>query len=991
MRTTDAVDEKALCAEVRAICVTTLAVAKYRSYDEFDRMSCVLRRVESGEARTVGEAREAVLRTVINDRLGRNLRHQGRLLFGIDERVEGQLYDVCLQEAAAAYGRSMSTYRRAPRQKLFEAITRELTALDDDESDGAVSETPAHPDSGADIKISISSLPSPLTPGGRIFGRASQLEALDQAWSSHAIRILVVAAEGGTGKSALLDRWLVDLAQGDWGGARRVFAWSFHSQGTVERVAAGDLFLEQALEWFGDPDASRGSPWDRGRRLADLIRSRKTLLLLDGLEPLQFPPGPYEGRLRDTGLRATLLELAAKMRGLCVVTTRIGLTDLEPYAGRGVQTIDLPPLPPHAGRDLLRALGVKGPDAELEQASHDFGGHSLALVLLGSYLDDVYDGDIRRRGEVHRLTADARFGGHARRVMDSYARWFGDGPEVATLRVLGLFDRPASMRVLETLRREPIIAGLTERLAHLTRHEWSQVIANLRRSRLVVRELEDWDDTVDAHPLVREHFGEDLRAQAPEAWREANSRLFTFYTAEAEPFPDSLQGMEPLLQAIVCGCRARRYREAFHDVYLSRIMRGDENFAATALGAMSVLVYALSFFFEEGQWSQPSTALSEQDRLLVQTQAAGFLTATRGYAAPEVGECYEAAHELATNLEDHERLLEALLGLCRFTRMQSNLHASIDWALSLKDLLAVRGEAALMPLAERAQASTLFYLGKFDEVEAHSRAGDSWVDRDVAMANAFRDANEPVISCRGYLACAFWFRGYPDRAVGQAASALNDAMEFGHPHTIAILEYIYALVAQFSGHALETHLAAEKLIETCEEHGFELWHAAGRILTAWGRAMLDKDATTEELRDAIGAWQATGARLFMPYWLSMLADAHQARAEWREADRGIVRALNEIAHTGEEWWLAELLRLKGIAGREGSEVAERYIRQAVSTAARQGAKSLELRAAVDLAALPLSPELARRARAELARLYEAFDEGFTQPDLERARRLLESA
>jgi hypothetical protein len=92
------------------------------------------------------------------------------------------------------------------------------------------------------------------------------------------------------------------------------------------------------------------------------------------------------------------------------------------------------------GAKLLRALGVKGDEAELRSASDEFSGHCLALTLLGSYLTDAYQGDIRRREEVSaRLAQDVRQGAHARKVMASYQDWFGEGPELAILRMLGLF------------------------------------------------------------------------------------------------------------------------------------------------------------------------------------------------------------------------------------------------------------------------------------------------------------------------------------------------------------------------------------------------------------------------------------------------------------------------------------------------------------------------------------------------------------------------
>ena len=150
---------------------------------------------------------------------------------------------------------------------------------------------------------------------------------------------------------------------------------------------------------------------------------------------------------------------------------------------------DLDQLSSEAGAKLLRALRVKGDEAELRSASDEFRGHCLALTLLGSYLTDAYNGDIRRREEVSaRLAHDLRQGAHARKVMESYQTWLGEGPELAVLRMLGLFDRPADEKALGALLKSPVIPSLTESLTDFRPTEWQTVLAKLRRARLLARE-----------------------------------------------------------------------------------------------------------------------------------------------------------------------------------------------------------------------------------------------------------------------------------------------------------------------------------------------------------------------------------------------------------------------------------------------------------------------------------------------------------------------
>jgi hypothetical protein len=367
--------------------------------------------------------------------------------------------------------------------------------------------------------------------------------------------------------------------------AELVFGWSFYRQGTRGDTSSADEFIDTALAWFGDTDPRIGTAWEKGERL------------LDGLEPLQNPPGPQEGRVHDPSLQALLRELAAFNTGLCVITTRLPVADIAAYDGTSVLRRELEQLSSDAGARLLRALGVKGHESELVNTSDEFSGHSLALTLLGSYLTDAYRGDIRRRKEVsEHLAHDVRQGVHARRVMESYQTWFGEGPELSVLRMLGLFDRPADEKALEVLLKAPAIPGLTEPLTDLSQTELRTVLAKLRRARLLTGEDPHNPGQLDTHPLVREYFGEQLRSQRIEAWKECNRRLFRYYRTLAPQLPNSFTEMEPLFSAVICGCNAGLLREALHQVYIPRIQRGDSYFAANVLGARGPLLSPLVHF-----------------------------------------------------------------------------------------------------------------------------------------------------------------------------------------------------------------------------------------------------------------------------------------------------------------------------------------------------------------------------------------------------------
>lgn len=139
-------------------------------------------------------------------------------------------------------------------------------------------------------------------------------------------------------------------------------------------------------------------------------------------------------------------------------------------------------------------------------ASDEFSGHCLALTLLGSFLTDAYNGDIRCSEEVSkRLAQDIRQGAHARKVMESYQDWFGKGPELSVLRMLGLFDRPAEANAIGILLKPPPISGLTESFINISPTKWRTILARLGRARLLTGEDPLNPGYLDTHLLIREY------------------------------------------------------------------------------------------------------------------------------------------------------------------------------------------------------------------------------------------------------------------------------------------------------------------------------------------------------------------------------------------------------------------------------------------------------------------------------------------------------
>jgi len=568
--------------------------------------------------------------------------------------------------------------------------------------DGALWSTPGpYPNNHDPPRVAPTRLPHKAT---ELFGREAELRQLDTEWTSSGRdkrNVAVIIAWGGVGKTSLVFEWMNRLAADGYRGATAVFDWSFYSQGVRERGAAsGDQFVREALRFFDDEVMadSAASAWDKGARLAELVGRQRALLVLDGLEPLQQPPGraAAAGKLTDPAIAALLRGLARTNAGFCVVTTRETVEDLEGLGTR-VSQRKLDRLSEDAGVELLRSLlghaGVGKPGAavtesELAEIWKAVDGHALTLSLLGRYLHRRR-WDVRRWREVRFEQADGKVqGGHAFRMLDANERWLagedGETPlggqrMLAVLRILGLFDRAADPGCIGALCKGEAIEGLTEPLVGLSEGDWAEVLADLEALGLVSREawepvriegfanaqtnlnmgeatgvpevtvMPGWSrlsDALDAHPLVREHFGRRVRHTSEAAWKEGHRRVFEHLCDSTPYWPEGTHGLAPLYQAVAHGCQAGEVQKACDDVFHNRLLRGTSHsggfYSTRKVGLFGADLSAMAWFFEL-PWSRPSLSLSEDDHAWLLHHVAVHLRA--------LGRLAEAVEPMRATLE----------------------------------------------------------------------------------------------------------------------------------------------------------------------------------------------------------------------------------------------------------------------------------------------------------------------------------------------------
>ena len=641
--------------------------------------------------------------------------------------------------------------------------------------------------------IASSRLPSATL----LIGRERELAMLDAAWSGDAKKnVVTIVAFGGVGKSTLAAHW----AATKYDEVERYFDWSFYRQGS------SDVFLKTALEFFGDPElaASAADGWTKGERLAQLVAQHRTLLILDGLEPLQ---DAKTGELRDPALTSLLRGLAARNRGLCVVTTRQEIPDLDTFRSTTAPQWKLSHLSKEAGASLLETLGVRGTAVERQTLAGDVKGHALTLTLLGKFLAEAHGGDIRRRDLVSLHEADyEETRGHAFRVMEAYEEWLTRDQrhvELAILRLLGLFDRPATPDCLGALRASPAIAELTDSIVTLTDAQWNLAVKRLVQLGLVeehpweprriagyteeeARKLKVDDirpgdapppqiaperriagNALDAHPLIREHFARRLRESAPEIWRTAHGRLYEHLRDSVPYWPEGVHGLQPLYQAVVHGCLAGRTQESCGQVYYDRILRGTSGryafYSTKMLGLTGADLAAVRGFFMV-PWKQLTSDLTAAAQNWLLNEAASRLCALG--RLDEAREPMRAGVEAAVTLEHWKN-----------AALQAGNLSELD--LTLGDVAsAVRHAEQSVQTAHRSKDESAIMLMRTTHADALHHAG-----RAAEAGERFREAEALqrkrtpkyrfLYSVQGFQFCDFLMASI-ERAVWRRCLALDE-------------------------------------------------------------------------------------------------------------------------------------------------------------------------------------------------------------------------
>jgi class 3 adenylate cyclase/tetratricopeptide (TPR) repeat protein len=369
------------------------------------------------------------------------------------------------------------------------------------------------------------------------------------------------------------------------------------------------------------------------------------------------------------------------------------------------------------------------------------------------------------------------------------------------------------------------------------------------------------------------------------------------------------------------------------------------------------------------------------------------LIAVRGYAGAETREAFARARTLCLRLDSSSEYVQALFGLWGHAWMSGKNDEARGMADELLSRAETSGDSAVLRVAHRVMGSTLLTIGEFESSRQHfeqtitlSTAADKQPLHSLYMV-------EPQAASLLLLSWDLWFLGYPDQSLARVSEGLALGQELRQPYTVAFAHYMMSVVHLLRGNPNAALASADESLAMSREQRFSLYVVLSMISRSRALGELGRpgEARTEIGRGMQQARQS-GVGFMLPMMKSWLADICAQSGDHGTALSVVEQTLSDLDAVTGRAWEAELHRqraqfLLALNERRADE-AESYLHEAVAIARRQGAKSLELRAATSLAVLWQTQERLDEARDIIEPICRWFSEGIGTIDLRRAHDVL---
>jgi DNA-binding winged helix-turn-helix (wHTH) protein/predicted ATPase len=330
-----------------------------------------------------------------------------------------------------------------------------------------------------------------------------------------------------------------------------------------------------------------------------------------------------------------------------------------------------------------------------------------------------------------------------------------------------------------------------------------------------------------------------------------------------------------------------------------------------------------------------------------------LLLACEGFGAPAAEKAYKRAQELCDRIGGPRQLFTVLWGLWLYNQSHGHHDDAKKLGQRLLDIAAQVDDRSLLLQAHHALWATSLARGELLACFEHATAGAGLYEIGEHAGMAARYGNHDAGACgRCFHALGLALHGdlVAARAASQAAIKLAD--ELAHPFSQALALFLAAMFEQIARDPITARQHAERSARLAAEHGFATISAWASSIVSWTMVVDGEHAPgISGIRAGLNAAQATGTKLWQPYFFGVLADACRIAGSTCDGLAAARSGLEAAHSTNERFYEAELLRFEGefvqaTAGDPTRSVV--LLERAVNLAKAQAAHLLELRALISL-------------------------------------------
>ena len=389
----------------------------------------------------------------------------------------------------------------------------------------------------------------------------------------------------------------------------------------------------------------------------------------------------------------------------------------------------------------------------------------------------------------------------------------------------------------------------------------------------------------------------------------------------------------------------------------------------------------------------PSTARSRNE-LAILSQLGPALMIVHGWSAPEVGDAFERAVDLAREVESSADLAPPLAGLWLFRTARGQFSRAEEITAELFNIARDLDDPNILLQAHHSAWPIRWFVGELTDANLHIDAALQIYDEvRHATQRFFYHGHDPAVCGLSIKAVLQWLLGHPTQGIRAECDAIDLARRLRHVPSLAHALWFVCQAQVTRNDAAAVIETANELLRLSEEHGLPLTRAIASVYLGWALGQAGDNALgVQRMEEGLAAYYRLGARNNLTFAICLSAETYLMDKQYEKSMEQVSAALTASSEIGDRWCVpqinmirARILQQTGFSG----DAAEASLRMAIDAAQSQGAKGSELRAATSLARLWRDQGKVQQARELLAPVYGWFTEGFDTRDLKEAKALLE--